>query len=55
MTYGMFEMQMEDEQAYEDRMAISSGTMCRFCLSVVHVADSYDTCPRMQQEEAGKL
>ena len=55
MTYGMFEMQMEDEQGYEDRMAIASGTMCRFCLSVVHVADSYDTCPRMQQEEADQL
>ena len=55
MTYGMFEMQMEDEQAHEDRMAITSGTMCRFCLSVVHVADSYDTCPRMQQEEADQL
>jgi len=52
MTYGMFEMQMEDEQAHEDRMAITSGTMCRFCLSVVHVADSYETCPRIQQEEA---
>ena len=51
MTYGNWEMQMEDEQASEDRMAISSGNMCRFCLSVVHVADSYDTCPRMQQEE----
>ena len=55
MTYGMFEMQMEDEQASEDRMAIASGNMCRFCLSVVHVADSYDTCPRTQEQEADRL
>ena len=46
MSYGMFEMQMEDEQAYEDGMAITAGTMCRFCLSVMHVATSYETCPR---------
>ena len=49
MSYGMFEMQMEDEQAYEDGMAIAAGTMCRFCLSVMHVANSEDTCPRMQE------
>lgn len=52
MTYGMFEMQMEDEQQHEDGMAIAAGTMCSFCLSVMHVATSYDTCPRIQQEEA---
>ena len=49
MSYGMFEMQMEDEQQHEDGMAIAAGTMCRFCLSVMHVANSYDTCPRMQE------
>ena len=46
MSYGMFEMQMEDEQQHEDGMAIAAGTMCRFCLSVMHVASSYETCPR---------
>jgi len=46
------QMRAEDEQAHEDGMAISAGTMCRFCLSVMHVATSYDTCPRIQQEEA---
>ncbi len=51
MSYGMFEMQMEDEQAHEDGMAIAAGTMCRFCLSVMHVATSYDTCPRIELEE----
>jgi len=45
----MFEMQMEDEQQHEDGMAIAAGTMCRFCLSVMHVATSEDTCPRMQE------
>ena len=49
MSYGMFEMQMEDEQAHEDGMAIAAGTMSRFCLSVMHVANSEDTCPRMQE------
>jgi len=49
MSYGMFEMQMEDEQQHEDGMAIAAGTMCRFCLSVMHVANSEDTCPRMQE------
>ena len=49
MSYGMFEMQMEDEQQHEDGMAITAGTMCRFCLSVMHVANSEDTCPRMQE------
>lgn len=42
----MFEMQMEDEQQHEDGMAISAGTMCRFCLSVMHVAATVDDCPR---------
>ena len=51
MSYGMFEMQMEDEQAHEDGMAIAAGMMCSFCLSVMHVATSEDTCPRMQEEE----
>jgi len=46
------QMRAEDEQAHEDGIAISAGTMCRFCLSVMHVATSYDTCPRIQQEEA---
>ena len=54
MSYGMFEMQMEDEQQHEDGMAITAGTMCSFCLSVIHVASSYDTCPRIQQEEAAE-
>jgi len=27
MSYGMFEMQMEDEQAHEDGMAIAAGTI----------------------------
>ena len=49
MSYGMFEMQMEDEQQHEDGMAITAGTMCSFCLSVMHVANSEDTCPRMQE------
>ena len=49
MSYGMFEMQMDDEQQHEDGMAIAAGTMCRFCLSVMHVANSEDTCPRMQE------
>jgi hypothetical protein len=51
MTYGMFEMQMQDEQAHEDGMAIAAGMMCSFCLSVMHVANSYDTCPRIELEE----
>ena len=52
MSYGMFEMQMEDEQAHEDGMAIAAGTMCSFCLSVMPVATSFDTCPRMQEAVA---
>ena len=46
------EMRAQDDQAHEDGMAIAAGTMCSFCLSVMHVATSYDTCPRIQQEEA---
>ena len=47
MSYGMFEMQMEDEQQHEEGMAITAGTMCSFCLSVMHVARTVNDCPRM--------
>ena len=43
------QMQAEDEQAHEDGMAIAAGTMCSFCLSVMHVAPTWDDCPREQQ------
>ena len=44
MTYE--QMRGEDEQAHEDGMAIAAGTMCRFCLSVMHVANRWEDCPR---------
>ncbi len=43
MTYSHWEMEREDENAYEDAMAIAAGNMCANCLSVLH---STDECNR---------
>lgn len=48
MTYSHWEMEREDENAYEDAMAIAAGNMCANCLSVLH---STDECNRYPQEE----